>query len=105
MTRPGGKPPSALARRPRRPRRPATGGEPQPPEAFNLAAGLAGLAAGGCALALLLGLGYLLYERLWGAPGPGLYAAIVLFGIGGLYAGWIAGVMVYSAVSAGPAER
>lgn len=80
------------------------GGPPTTPAPLNLAGAVAGLFAGAIALAVLLALGYLLYLRLWGSPGAGLYAALGLFGAAGLYAGWIAGLMVYSAVSSGPRQ-
>ena len=102
MTRPDETPRSARRSRPSKP--PAEGAV-QPPDQFNLAGGAAGVLAGALALAIAVGLGYLLYERLWGAPGVGLYAAVGVFGLAGLYAGWLAGLMVYSAVSSAPERR
>ncbi len=59
--------------------------------ALGLAAGAAGFGA------LQLG-GYLLYQRIWGSSVPALVGVLVVFGAAGLYAGWILGMVVFSAV-------
>jgi hypothetical protein len=57
-----------------------------------------GLTAGAAGFAGLLLVGYLLYRRVWGDWLPALVAIAVLFGAAGLYAGWILGMLVFSAV-------
>jgi hypothetical protein len=57
-----------------------------------------GLGAGAGALVVLLLAGWLLYQRLWGDSVPALAAIAVLFGLFGLYAGWLLGMLVFSAV-------
>ncbi|HEY4024934.1 MAG TPA: hypothetical protein VGO86_00780 [Candidatus Dormibacteraeota bacterium] len=57
-----------------------------------------GLVAGAAGFAALLLAGYLLYRRIWGDWVPALIGVGVLFGSAGLYAGWILGVLVFSAV-------
>ncbi|HYZ03092.1 MAG TPA: hypothetical protein VFA92_16470 [Candidatus Binatia bacterium] len=57
-----------------------------------------GLGAGAGALVVLLLAGWLLYQRLWGDSVLALTAIAVLFGIAGLYAGWLLGMLVFSAV-------
>lgn len=90
MTRPASNGSPASSRRP-------TGSPPQP-EGRRLAATAAAATAGGAAFAVLMLLGLLLYERLWSNSTPALLAIAVLFGAAGLYAGWIAAMMVFSAV-------
>jgi hypothetical protein len=46
----------------------------------------------------MLLLGWLLYERLFGDSTPALVLIFVLFGVVGLYAGWLLGLVVFSAV-------
>ena len=64
----------------------------------HLGASLLGLAAGASGFAALVLVGYLLYRRLWGDSIPALAVIEVLFGAAGLYAGWILGMLVFSAV-------
>jgi hypothetical protein len=52
-------------------------------------------AAGFCGLLLV---GYLLYRRVWGDSVQALVVVSILFGAAGLYAGWILGMLVFSAV-------
>jgi hypothetical protein len=42
--------------------------------------------------------GYLLYQRVWGDSVTALVVVLVLSGAAGLYAGWILGMIVFSAV-------
>ena len=75
-------------------------GPPRPeldPSSSRLAALVTGAFSGACAVALVIGAGILLYERLWGGSTPILLAVLaVSAGIGG-YAGWLLGVLVFSA--------
>jgi hypothetical protein len=64
----------------------------------RLGATLLGLTAGAGGFAALVLVGYLLYRRLWGDWVPALVGISVLFGPAGLYAGWILGMLVFSAV-------
>jgi hypothetical protein len=59
-----------------------------------------GLVAGTAAFAALLLIGYLIYLRVWGDSLPALVGVFVVFGAAGLYAGWILGMLVFSAVRA-----
>ena len=52
--------------------------------------------AAGCFLLVLVG--YLLYLRLWGDSPLALGVSIALSGVAGLYAGWILGMLVFSAI-------
>jgi hypothetical protein len=61
-------------------------------------AALLGLAAGAGGLSVLLLAGWILYQRLWGDSVLALAVVAVLFGVAGLYAGWLLGVIVFSAV-------
>ncbi len=89
MTRPG-----SGARR-----RPAAGsGEPPPAPRRRLAATIAGGTAGIVACAALVGLGLLLYRRLVDSSPLVVGLLVLVFGAGGAYAGWIAGMIVFSAV-------
>lgn len=74
-----------------------------PRERINLPAFIVGVVAGFAAWALLISAGYLLYQRLFGSgmlPLIGILAAFTL--IGG-YAGWLLGIIAFSAVR-GPVE-
>jgi hypothetical protein len=64
----------------------------------RLGAALAGFLTGATGLAIMLLLGWLLYQRLFGDSGPALVVIFVLFGVVGLYAGWLLGLVVFSAV-------
>ena len=46
---------------------------------------------------LLVGAGYLLYVRLWDGSVGILIAVLIVFGAAGGYAGWLLGVLVFSA--------
>ncbi|OLB85027.1 MAG: hypothetical protein AUI15_33450 [Actinobacteria bacterium 13_2_20CM_2_66_6] len=62
------------------------------------------LVAGAAGFGGLLLAGYLLYVRLWGDSPTALVVIILLFGTAGLYAGWILGMLVFSAVR-GPGDE
>ncbi|MGH7776334.1 MAG: hypothetical protein ACREPI_04050 [Candidatus Dormibacterales bacterium] len=64
----------------------------------RLAAGAFGLAVGLLVFAILLAAGYLVYSRLYEGSGPGLALITAVFGLVGAYAGWLCGVIVFSAV-------
>jgi len=64
----------------------------------NLAAAIVGGVAGSLVFALLLGLGFLLYQRLYGDSTLALVILLAVFGGLGAYAGWLLGVLVFSAV-------
>ena len=64
----------------------------------NLGATVLGLVAGAAGFGGLLFVGVLLYHRVWGDSAPALVAVVVIFGGAGLYAGWILGMLVFSAV-------
>jgi hypothetical protein len=65
----------------------------------NLGATLAAVVAGASGFAGLLLVGYLLYQRLWGGESSmTLLAVEAVFGAAGLYAGWILGMLVFSAI-------
>ena len=70
----------------------------------SLVATVAGAAVGVVAFALLVLAGFLLYERLWTGSGVLLVAVLLIFGAIGGYAGWLLGMVVFSAVR-GAAER
>lgn len=61
------------------------------------AAGL-GLAAGAAGFSVLVLAGHFLYQRVWGDSLPALVLVNALFGAAGVYAGWILGMVVFSAV-------
>lgn len=73
----------------------------RPPER-RLAATAGALVAGTAAFAVLLLLGLLLYERVWGNSTGALVVIGLLFGAAGLYAGWLAAMMVFSALESPP---
>jgi hypothetical protein len=64
----------------------------------RLGATILGLTAGAAGFSALLLVGYLLYRRVWGDWVPALVGIGALFGAAGLYAGWILGMLVFSAV-------
>jgi hypothetical protein len=64
----------------------------------RLAATLLGLTAGAVGFIGLLLVGYLIYARVGGDSLPILVGVSLLFGAAGLYAGWILGMLVFSAV-------
>jgi len=64
----------------------------------HVGATLIGIAAGAAALAVLLLVGYLIYRRVWGDSIQALVGVGIVFGGAGLYAGWILGMLVFSAV-------
>ena len=57
-----------------------------------------GALAGASGFLVLLLAGWLLYRRLWGDSLTALGVIVVLFGAAGLYAGWLLGVIVFSAL-------
>ena len=64
----------------------------------RLGAAVLGVIAGAAGFGILQLAGYLLYQRLWGDSPAALGVILVLFGAAGLYAGWILGMLVFSAV-------
>jgi ABC-type Fe3+-siderophore transport system permease subunit len=64
----------------------------------RLGATLLGLTAGAAGFCGLLLVGYLLYRRVWGDSVQALVVVSILFGAAGLYAAWILGMLVFSAV-------
>lgn len=64
----------------------------------RLVAAVLGAAAGAAAFLLLLGAGLLVYQRLWTGSGPFLVVIELFFGVIGAYAGWLIGVIVFSAL-------
>jgi hypothetical protein len=81
-------------------KRPTGRTETPPPESgeHRLAATVGAALAGGIAFAVLALLGLLLYQRLWANSTVALAVIAILFGAAGLYAGWIAALMVFSAI-------
>jgi hypothetical protein len=57
-----------------------------------------GALAGAAGFLVLMLAGWLLYRRLWGDSVTALGVIVVLFGTAGLYAGWLLGVIVFSAL-------
>lgn len=57
-----------------------------------------GLAAGAVGFFVLVLAGYLLYQRVWGDSLVAQVLITGLFGAAGVYAGWILGMIVFSAV-------
>jgi hypothetical protein len=64
----------------------------------RLGAAILGVMAGAAGFGVLQLAGYLLYLRLWGDSALALAVIGVVFGAAGLYAGWILGMLVFSAV-------
>ena len=64
----------------------------------RLGAVLVGVLTGATGLGVMLLLGWLLYQRLFGDSAVALVVIFVLFGVVGLYAGWLLGLVVFSAV-------
>ncbi len=64
-------------------------------------AALAGVVAGVLGFAVLLILGFLLYRRLFGDSTGALVIISLLFGAAGAYAGWLLGLIVFSALRGG----
>ena len=88
-----------------RPSNAATGngpaaGSPQPRKSAGrrLGAAVVAGAAGVVACAALFFLGALVYQRLFPSSLPALIGIVLVFGGAGLYAGWLAGTMAFSAV-------
>ncbi len=78
---------------------PAAGSpRPRKPAARHLGAAVLAGAAGLVACGALFFLGALVYQRLFVSSVPALIAVAVVFGSAGLYAGWLAGTMAFSAV-------
>jgi hypothetical protein len=63
-----------------------------------LGAAALGLVAGIATFAILQFAGYLLYLRLWADSSVALAVSIFVSGAAGLYAGWILGMVVFSAI-------
>ena len=61
------------------------------------AATLGVLAGAGVVIVVELA-GYFLYQRLWGDSAVALGLIIAVSGIAGLYAGWILGMVIFSAI-------
>jgi hypothetical protein len=70
------------------------------PEINNrqLTATVLGTLAGAAGFGTLMLAGWLLYRRLWGDSPTALVVIVVVFGAAGLYAGWLLGVIVFSAL-------
>jgi hypothetical protein len=64
----------------------------------RLTATLLGVLAGAAGFGALMMAGWLLYHRLWGDSATALVIIVLLFGAAGLYAGWLLGVIVFSAL-------
>jgi hypothetical protein len=64
----------------------------------HLGATAVGVVAGAAGFAMVQYAGYLLYQRVSGDSVPALVGFLLLFGAAGLYAGWILGMIVFSAV-------
>lgn len=64
----------------------------------RLGATLLGLLAGAAGFAVLVLFGYLVSLSVWGGSAPKLVVIVAPFGAAGLYAGWILGMLVFSAV-------
>lgn len=64
----------------------------------RLGALVAGFAVGVLGFAALLLLGLVLYRRLFGDSAAALVVITLLFGLAGAYAGWLLGVIVFSAL-------
>ena len=64
----------------------------------RLTASVLGGLAGAAGFAVLMLAGWLLYRRLWGESTTALVVIAVLFGAAGLYAGWLVGLIVFSAL-------
>ena len=64
----------------------------------HLTATLLGTLAGAAGFATLMLAGWLLYRRLWGDSPTALLVIVLVFGAAGLYAGWLLGVIVFSAL-------
>ena len=74
-----------------------------PRERISLPAFITGVVVGLAAFALLIGAGYLLYERLFGSGTLPLVGILTVFTLIGGYAGWLLGLLAFSAVR-GPVE-
>lgn len=80
--------------------------EPRPADVAQassrrIAATLVGGVAGAVALAVLLMAGFLVYQRLSGTSTSVFFVVALVFGAGGIYAGWIAATMVFAALRGG----
>ena len=67
----------------------------------RLTATVLGTLAGAAGFGTLMLAGWLLYRRLWGDSPTALVVIVLLFGAAGLYAGWLLGVIVFSALRGG----
>jgi len=64
----------------------------------RLGAVLVGLLTGAAGLTVMLLLRWVLYQRLFGDSTLALILIFLAFGVVGLYAGWLLGLVVFSAV-------
>lgn len=64
----------------------------------NFGAAVSGVLAGIGGFAVLMLAGFLLYVRLWPDSALALALVIVVFGAAGAFAGWLVGLIVFSAV-------
>lgn len=64
----------------------------------NAAAAVTGVIAGTAGFALLLLAGWLLQQRLWPDSAVALVVVLIMFGAAGAFAGWMFGLIVFSAV-------
>lgn len=64
----------------------------------SFGAAVTGVLAGIGGFAVLMLPGWLLYERLWPDSAVALAIVIVVFGAAGAFAGWLVGLIVFSAV-------
>ncbi len=67
----------------------------------RLGAAAGGLFAGAIAFGVLILAGWLLSQRLWPGVLAPLVVVLIVFGVIGLYAGWILGMLVFSALRSG----
>ena len=74
-----------------------------PRERIHLPAFVAGAVAGLAAFGFLVSAGYVLYQRLFGSGLLPLFGLLAVFALIGGYAGWLLGLIVFSAVR-GPVE-
>lgn len=90
--------------RPRRANRRGLRARDMQPVSRRTGAALAGGIAGAVALAVLLVVGWFLSQRLWPDSLVAMIIVLVIFGAFGLYAGWLLGMVVFSAVRGGEVE-
>ncbi|MBO0683769.1 MAG: hypothetical protein J2P45_11470 [Candidatus Dormibacteraeota bacterium] len=69
----------------------------------RLGATVVGAVTAAVGVAVMLPLGWVLEQRLFGDSTPATVVILVVFGLGGMYAGWLLGLVLFSAVM-GPRE-